>query len=317
MSPLTELLARIDKDKAELDAMRPLNKEREARATQKLRLWWTYHSNAIEGNSLTQGETEVFLMEGLTAKGKPIKDHLDLQGHSDAVNFLTSLVKDAQPVTESDIRGLHRILLVNPYPVPALTPEGAPTTKMVAIGEYKTSPNHVRTRTGEIHHHATPEETPMKMRELIEWFREEVSRKEMHLVEVVARFHHRFVAIHPFDDGNGRMSRLLMNLMLMQGGYPPAVIRLEERDQYLAALRLADRGEHDEFMTFIGGRPGRPACICRLTSPCRARSRCGSASFRLAGEFSCPASRTAHSKRRWTNSGGDTLRPSRRSPLFS
>ena len=203
MSPLIELFARIDNDKAELDAMRPLNKERDARAMQKFRLWWTYHSNAIEGNSLTQGETEVFLMEGLTAKGKPIKDHLDLQGHSDAVNFLTSLVKDAQPVTESDIRGLHRILLVNPYPVPALTPEGAPTTKMVAIGEYKTSPNHVRTRTGEIHYDATPEETPMKMRELIEWFREEVSRKEMHLVETSRGFtigSRRFI---PLTTGTG------------------------------------------------------------------------------------------------------------------
>ena len=112
MSDLSELYARIDTAKAELDALRPLDREREERVMQKFRLWWTYHSNAIEGNKLTQGETEIFLMEGLTAKGKPFKDHLDLRGHNDAINFLLSLVKDNQPITESDIRGLHRILLV-------------------------------------------------------------------------------------------------------------------------------------------------------------------------------------------------------------
>lgn len=247
-----ELFARIDTAKAQLDAMRPLDREREDRAMQKFRLWWTYHSNAIEGNSLTQGETEVFLMEGLTAKGKPLKDHLDLQGHNEAVNFLLSFVKDAQPITETDIRGLHKLLLVNPYLVPAVMPDGTPTTKMVAVGEYKTSANHVRTRTGEIHYYATPEETPAKMHKLIEWFRSAVADKKTHLVEIVARFHHRFTAIHPFDDGNGRMSRLLMNLMLMQAGYPPVIIRLEERDQYLVALQQADAGEYQEFVAFVG-----------------------------------------------------------------
>jgi hypothetical protein len=89
------------------------------------------------------------------------------------------------------------------------------------------------------------------MDDLMRWYRDEEAKGVMHPVEIAARFHHRFTDIHPFDDGNGRMSRLLMNLMLMQDGYPPAVIRIGERDQYLAALRRADAGEHDDFLSFI------------------------------------------------------------------
>jgi Fic family protein len=252
MPNLQELYARIDGAKAELDALRPLDREREARVMQKFRLWWTYHSNAIEGNKLSQGETEMFLMDGLTAKGKPFKDYLDLRGHNDAIQFLLSLVKDKQEITESDIRSLHTILLAEPYTVPAVTPDGIFTTKMVAIGEYKSLPNHVKTPTGETHYYANPEETPAKMHDLIRWYRAEKVRGLMHPVEIAARFHHRFTDIHPFDDGNGRMSRLLTNLMLMQNGYPPIVIRIGERDDYLAALRSADRGDYDDFIALVG-----------------------------------------------------------------
>ena len=253
MTPLEELFQRIDAAKVQLDEMRPLDREREQRLMQKFRLWWTYHSNAIEGNSLTQGETEMFLMEGLTAKGKPLKDHLDLRGHSNAVNYLLGFVRDNEVLTEAAMRHLHEVLLVEPYRVPAITLDGLPTTKTVALGQYKTQPNHVRTPTGETHFYAAPEETPAKMQELMEWYRAEMHKGIMHPVEVAARFHHRFTAIHPFDDGNGRMSRLLMNLMLMQKNYAPTVIRISDRDQYLAALRKADGGEHEEFLKFIAG----------------------------------------------------------------
>lgn len=251
MSQTPELLQRVDSAKAQLDSLRPLEKEQEDRVMQKFRLWWTYHSNAIEGNTLTQGETEMFLMEGLTAKGKPLKDHLDLRGHSNAINYLLGFIHDKDVLTEAAIRKLHEILLVEPYQVQAITPDGLPTMKTVALGQYKTQANHVRTPTGETHYYATPEETPAKMQDLMTWYRNETAKSVMHPVEIAARFHHRFTSIHPFDDGNGRMSRLLMNLMLMQTGYPPAVIRISERDQYLAALRRADREEHDDFLGFI------------------------------------------------------------------
>ncbi len=146
MSNFLILLARIDQAKAELDAMRPLDRELENRILQKFRLWWTYHSNAIEGNKLTQGETEMFLMEGLTAKGKPLKDHLDLRGHSNAVNYLLAFIRgNEKPLTEAEIRKLHEVLLVEAYLVPVITPDGLPAEKTIAPGQYKTQPNHVRT----------------------------------------------------------------------------------------------------------------------------------------------------------------------------
>lgn len=251
MSQIDDLLNRVDSTKAQLDSLRPLAREQEDRVMQKFRLWWTYHSNAIEGNTLTQGETEMFLMEGLTAKGKPLKDHLDLRGHSNAINYLLGFIHDKEVLTEAAIRKLHEILLVEPYQVQAITPDGWPTMKTVALGQYKTQPNHVRTPTGETHFYATPEETPAKMQDLMTWYRDETAKRAMHPVEIAARLHHRFTAIHPFDDGNGRMCRLLMNLILMQAGYPPAVIRLGEREQYLAALRRADAAENEDFISFI------------------------------------------------------------------
>lgn len=251
MSQFEEQLKQIDAAKEQLDALRPLAREQEERVMQKFRLWWTYHSNALEGNKLTQGETEVFLMEGLTAKGKPLKDHLDLRGHHNAIDFLLGFIRAKEVLTEAAIRHLHEILLVEPYEAPAITSEGLPTRKAIAVGQYKTHPNHVITPTGETHFYATPEETPAKMHDLMDWYREPSTESKMHPVEIAARFHHRFTNIHPFDDGNGRMSRLLMNLMLMQAGYPPVVIRLSERNLYLAALGRADAGEDDDFLSFI------------------------------------------------------------------
>jgi Fic family protein len=251
MTGFQEFLSGIDRLKGELDALRPLDREQEDRVLQKFRLWWTFHSNAIEGNVLTQGETEMFLMEGLTAKGKPLKDHLDLRGHSNAINYLLEFIRNNEVLTEAAIRKLHEILLVEPYQVPAITLDGKPAMKTVALGQYKTQANHVRTPTGEIHYYATPEETSAKMDDLMRWYREEETNGVMHPVEIAARFHHRFTDIHPFDDGNGRMSRLLMNLILMQKQFPPVVIRIGERDLYLASLRRADADEYEDFLGFI------------------------------------------------------------------
>ena len=250
--PLADLLQTIDRLKAEIDALRPLPTETEQRILQKFRLDWNYHSNAMEGNSLTQGETETFLMEGLTAKGKPLKDHLDIKGHNTAINFLLEFVRHPEsPLTEAGLRELHRILLVEPYQVPAETAEGLPTRKTIAVGEYKTGPNNVRTPTGEIHFYATPEETPAKMGDLMRWYREESQKGELHPVIIAAVFHHRFTAIHPFDDGNGRMSRLLMNLILMQRGHPAVVLKTQNRNEYLFALRATDQGNNESFVLLV------------------------------------------------------------------
>lgn len=238
----------------QIESLRPISPEQEQRILQKYRLDWNYHSNAIEGNSLTYGETRAFLMHGLTAKGKPLKDHLDIRGHNEAINFLYQMIKEENEITESDIRSLHKIILVEPYEVDTQTNEGIPAKKRIQIGVYKTSANHVLTKTGEIHYYATPEETPILMGELMETYRQNKSNPKVHPFILAAYFHYRLTAIHPFDDGNGRMARLMMNLLLMKAGFPPVIIRQEKasREAYYYALSQADAGEYLPFFELIG-----------------------------------------------------------------
>jgi len=246
----TDIIKNVDALKKQVDAMRPLPADVEGKVMQKLRLDWNYHSNAIEGNRLNYGETVAFLMEGITAKGKPLKDHLDIRGHNDAINFLLEIVKDTRSISEADIRALHKMILVEPYDSPATTVDGLPTTKRIALGEYKTSPNHVKTSTGEIHYYASPEETAAKMHDLMDWY-EEVRKSDVSPIIIAALFHHKFVAIHPFDDGNGRLSRILMNLILMQSGYPPVVVKTDDRKNYYSLLSRADVGDTWPFVEYV------------------------------------------------------------------
>jgi len=248
----TELTANIDSIKNQIDKSRPLSQEIEEKVMQKLRLEWNYHSNAIEGNRLNYGETVAFLMTGITAKGKSLKDHLDIRGHNETILFLLSIVKDERDFTESDIRALHEMILVEPYDSPAKTTDGTPTKKRITLGEYKTSPNHVKTITGETHFYASPEETPAKMQELMEWYKAASQNKEIHPLILAALFHYKFVAIHPFDDGNGRLSHILMNLILMRNGYPPVVIKMEDRQNYYSLLSQADTRNYWPFIEYIG-----------------------------------------------------------------
>ena len=248
---ITEILIEADKLRDEIEAVRPIGAEQEVRVLQKFRLEWNYHSNAIEGNSLTFGETKAFIMHGLTAKGKPFKDYLDIRGHDHVIDVLADIVRNKEELTESAIRELHKILLVEPYPVEAITSDGIRTTRRIEIGTYKTAPNHVQTSTGQTHFFATPEETPAKMADLVRWYREERNGGTFHPLTLAAAFHHRFVSIHPFDDGNGRMARILMNLILMQSGYLPVVLKLDRKSEYFLALEKADVGEIEDFVIFV------------------------------------------------------------------
>ena len=240
----------VDKQR-QVAALRPLSADLEGRIMQKLRLEWNYHSNAIEGNALSYGETVTYLMYGLTAKGKTLKDHLDIRGHNEAIYLLLNMVKDARGFSETDIRELHRIILVESYYSDAITPDGKPTKRRILIGQYKEQPNHVITPTGETHYYATPEDVPILMGELMAWFNAEKNNPQIHPSVLAAIFHHRFVAIHPFDDGNGRLGRILMNLILMQKGFPPAIIKLKDRQDYYVALNNANAGNYDLLVDYI------------------------------------------------------------------
>ncbi len=246
------ILQRIDRLKAELDALRPLDVEREGRIMQKFRLDWNYHSNHLEGNSLTYGETKALILFGITAQGKPLKDHLEMTGHNEAIKWIEEVVKEERPLMESFIRQLHVLLLKEPSEKKAITPEGVLTTRTIEVGKYKTVPNHVLTNTGEIFYFATPEETPAKMHDLMEWYRVEKEKGELHPLLLAAEFHYKFIIIHPFDDGNGRTARILMNFILMQHGLPPVVIKTEDKENYFAALRQADAGLLEPFIEYIG-----------------------------------------------------------------
>jgi Fic family protein len=237
--------------KSELDALRPINKEQEDRIMQKFRLDWNYHSNHLEGNSLTYGETKALILFGITAQGKPLKDHFEITGHNQAINWVMDVVKGDYPLTESFIRELHTLLLKESYEVDAITPDGKPTKKRINVGSYKTSANHVQTKTGEIFYFATPEETPAKMHDLLVWYNQKIAEAQFNPILLASEFHYKFIRIHPFDDGNGRTARILMNFILMQYNYPPVIIKTEDKSNYFGVLQLADAGNIEAFIEYM------------------------------------------------------------------
>ena len=239
--------------KKELDSLRPISKADEGRIMDKFRLDWNFHSNNMEGNTLTYGETKALILHNITAQGKPLKDHFEMTGHDEAIKWIMDIVKQKRPLTEIFIRELHKLCLKEPYEVDAITPDGKPTKKMVQVGEYKTTPNHVATKTGEIFRFATPEETPAKMQELIDWYRQKIEKQDVNAILLAAEFHYKYIRIHPFDDGNGRTARILMNFILMQFGFPPVVIKTEDKQNYISALEQADAGILEPFVEYIAG----------------------------------------------------------------
>lgn len=246
-----EILEKVQQLKGELDALRPLDLELEAKIWQKFRLDWNYHSNKLEGNTYSFGETKMLLLKGLTAGGKPVRDHEEISGHDSAINFILDSIKNDEPLSEIFIRHLHKLILVRPFKADAKTADGKATKRLIKVGEYKTEPNHVETQTGEIFYFAEPIETPAKMQELVEWFRNKTELPDANPILLAAEFHYRFVRIHPFDDGNGRLARLLMNFVLMKYGYPPAIIKNEDKDNYIAVLKQADFNILEPFVRYI------------------------------------------------------------------
>lgn len=245
------IIGEVDELNTAIAQYEPLNKAVQSRVFQKIKLDWNYHSNAIEGNQLNYGETVAFLMHGITAKGKTLKDHLDIKGHNDAINFLLDIIKDYRDISETDIRTLHKIILVEAYDVDAITTDGQPTKKRISLGEYKTTPNSVKTRTGEMHYYATPEETPILMGELMQWYHACKDNDKVHPIVFASLFHHQFVAIHPFDDGNGRLGRMLMNLILMKYRYLPIVIKNEDKNNYYSVLSQADAQQYIPLIEYL------------------------------------------------------------------
>lgn len=223
-------LTRIQQKKAELDNLRPLPNHVLRSIKESLSLEWTYNSNSIEGNTLTLKETKMVLEEGFTIKGKSLREHLEAINHQEAIEYVEFLLSDNYALTKTDIMRVHYLVLQK-------------IDKDFA-GMYRTSG--VRISGANF----TPPSALLVdelMTELINW----VNTADLPTVIKVAVFHHRFVWIHPFFDGNGRTVRLAFNLLLMKEGFPPAIILKNDRKKYYDALNQANKGNYSKLLLLI------------------------------------------------------------------
>lgn len=252
---LENLLQQIDFLKEEVDALRPIDTPKIEKLNAKLRLEWTYHSNAIEGNTLTLSETRVLLQQGIHMGNKLGRHYEEMKLHEDVLFALEDIVHQKRPVTEVLIRQLHEQLMGNDYFVDAIDSLNVPQKVKGRPGAYKNTTNGVKRIVNgrEIFvSFKTPDEVRVEMPELIAWYLAEEEKQELHPVERAAILHYRFVSLHPFDDGNGRMGRILMNLALMRAGYVAAIVRIEERERYIRNLAIAqDGGELTPFVELV------------------------------------------------------------------
>ena len=246
----TDILNYIDQLSATYNSLLPMSPENQRRWDKKVRLEFNYNSNHIEGNTLTYGETELLLLFDETHGSRPMREYEEMKAHDVAFQKIKEWAADTEtPLTEQDIKNLNQIILVQPFWKNAITPDGQPTRRQITVGNYKTQPNSVRLPNGELFEYTAPQEVPIQMQALMEWYRDK--QATLHPVTLAAMFHYKFVCIHPFDDGNGRVSRLLMNYVLLAHKLPPVVIKSSDKQNYLHALHLADTGQNEAFIRYI------------------------------------------------------------------
>lgn len=232
--------------------LQPLKPADQLRLDKKIRLEFNFNSNHIEGNTLTYGETELLLFFDKTTGNHEMREYEEMKSHDVAFELIKDWAADKErPLSEMALKNLHEVLLVRPFWNEAITQDGQPTRRLIKVGDYKEYSNSVRLQNGEMFHYASPEETPALMGELIQWYREEEEKAELHPVALSALLHYKFVHIHPFDDGNGRLARLLMNYVLFKHHLPPVVIKSADKKDYLFALNQADVGNLDAFVKYI------------------------------------------------------------------
>ena len=219
---MDDLLAAIAAKKHELDQLQVRVPAGVTNFDHSQDIELTYTSNAIEGNTLTAVETTMVIEHGITVAGKPLRDHLEAIDHYEAIRYVRDLARNNQPLTELDVRNLHRLVMLRSAPNIA--------------GAYASEGRYVLTETGR-HGFPSPAEIPAMKGEFSRWLRAAPVTPETAFTA-----HRRLVDIHPFNDGNGRTARLLMNLGLIRGGYPPISVRPVDRPAYIAALQRAQAG---------------------------------------------------------------------------
>jgi Fic family protein len=221
----------IDLLKAEIDSYRPFKKQLVTALQAFYRIGFTYSTNALEGNSLTESETKVIIEDGITIGGKSIREHYEVLGHSDAYTLLEKLAKNDK-ITETNILELHRLFYYR--------------INIKKAGKYRKEQVFI---SGTDYLPPKYQEVPTLMREFLldipEW------KKTLHPVTFAAKLHEGIVTVHPFIDGNGRTARLVMNLSLLQNGYPIIIIPPILRDDYISSIRKANLGDTQPFFNFI------------------------------------------------------------------
>ncbi|MDR1626916.1 MAG: Fic family protein [Spirochaetia bacterium] len=232
-SSLSSLLKSIKGKKNEVDALRPFPPEIVRKLDEQFTLEWTYNSNALEGNTLSLRETDLVINRGLTIGNKTLKEHFEAINHKEGIQLLYGFVKKKMHLDENVILGIHKIIVKNISDTDA--------------GHYR---NENAMITGAAHIPPSAIKIPGLMAEFMEWYYGHKSK--LSIVELAGWVHYKIVYIHPFIDGNGRTARLLMNLVLLQNGYPPAVILNIDRKKYYRVLKEADREQYDNYFNFIG-----------------------------------------------------------------
>lgn len=225
---------RIDDKLKVLNSFRPLPFSQVVKLQEQFRMEMTYNSNGIEGNSLTLKETFLVINEGLTIKGKPLKDHLEAKDHFEALKYLSELIEHDKKhsVSEVLIRQLHHLVMLE--------------TDREWAGIYRNANVII---SGSDHTPPDAIEVPELMRNLIRWIKS--NQKKLHPIVLSSIVHHKVVSIHPFFDGNGRTARIVMNIFLMQAGYPLVTILKNDRKKYYVVLDKADKGDYIPLIRFI------------------------------------------------------------------
>ena len=198
-----------------------------------LNIKWTYNSTGIEGNSYTLNQTRILLAEGITIGGKRLVEHLEIIGHSEAIEYLEDTIENNVELTEREIKNIHSLVTKD--------------IENVNSGAYRNNAVYI---SGSKHIPPQPYLVSEKMEELMLWYNNE--SKNIHPIERAAILHGEFVSIHPFIDGNGRTARLLLNFELMKNNYPAIIIEIEEREKYFDALEVGNlSGNWDKFTEFV------------------------------------------------------------------
>jgi Fic family protein len=229
---LTEKLAQLTALKSQLDGYRPLPEALLASLHEWFRVELTYSSNALDGNTLTSSETAMVLEKGITIRGKSVREHLEVINHAHAFDFMIDLMhKKLTEVTLADILDIQRII------IRVVEDQHAGRLRTISIQQIDTNyqfPN------------------PFKVPELMDKFISELHAAKEPPILTAAYAHLLMFNIQPFLYGNGKTARLLMNLILIQAGYPPAIIKPGDREAYIKALQHAQlRGDTDPFLLFI------------------------------------------------------------------